>query len=120
MTRTPREIVLAAYEAYNARDIDSLQSFMTEDVDWPNGTAVKGDPRLHGPAALREYWREQWTRTRTYDEPTDVTVEPDGRVKVRLAQVVTDLEGTEVSRGSFDYYFTLTGALISRLDIVKV
>lgn len=114
MMKTDTEIVLDAYEAYNAGDVDRLLGHLSEDVDWPDGAK-----RLHGREAVRTYWLNQWTRTRTHDTPTDVTVQPDGRINVRLDQVVQGIDGRELSRGSFEYLFELRDGLIVRLDITK-
>ena len=111
---TAKEILLFAYHAYNARDVDGLLGMVTPDVNWPNE-----DARLHGPEALRKYWRKQWTETSTHDQPTCITEEPDGRYKVSLNQVVRNLEGAEISRGTFEYVFELRGDRIARLDIMK-
>lgn len=101
-----------AYAAYNSRDLDRLLTAVTEDVDWPDGAA-----RLHGKDALRRFWLEQWTRLRTHDEP--VAFEEVGRdvVRVRIDQVVRDLDGRTVSRGSFRHTFRLRDGRITRLDI---
>ena len=115
MNNRTKEIVLAAYDAYNARDADGILQFVSDDVDWPNG-----NDRLHGREELRRYWINQWTETRTHDEPTDVTELPDGRIRVRLDQVVQSLDGIEISRGSFEYFFTLRRDAITRLDITML
>ena len=114
MKRTEEDIVLAAYDAYNARDADGIIEFVSDDVNWPNG-----DDRLHGKEALRKYWLDQWAQTATHDQPTEVSKLPDGRIKVCLDQVVRTLGGDEVSRGSFEYFFELRDDLIVRLDIAK-
>lgn len=47
----------ALYDAFNARDIDTVLAAMTQDVDWPN--AWEGG-RVHGRDAVRSYWTRQW------------------------------------------------------------
>jgi hypothetical protein len=56
-----RDLLLQAYAAYNAQDVEAR---ISDDVDWPDGAG-----RLHGKEQVRTYWSEQWTRTRTRDEP---------------------------------------------------
>ncbi|HEX7781977.1 MAG TPA: nuclear transport factor 2 family protein [Sphingobium sp.] len=114
MENKKKEVVLAAYDAYNARDAEAILTFVSDDVDWPDG-----DKRLHGRDALRQYWLNQWTGTRTHDTPTDVTELSDGRIRVRLDQIVRDMDGAEISRGTFEYFFELRDDLITRLDIIK-
>ncbi|QLC24863.1 nuclear transport factor 2 family protein [Parasphingopyxis algicola] len=117
MRNRKEQIIRDAYDAFNSRDADTLIGYVTEDVNWPDGTTSDPDKRLHGRDALREYWQKQWDVTVTRDTPTEVTELPDGRVMVRLDQVVRDLKGEEVSKGSFEYFFEMRGDLISRLDI---
>ena len=47
------ELVRRAYEAFNARDLDTALSLMHQDVDWPN--AIDGG-RVRGHDAVRGYW----------------------------------------------------------------
>lgn len=117
MSEQSTKIVLAAYEAYNARDADALLEYVTEDVNWPDGTTDDKSKRLHGREALRQYWLKQWAVSRTRDTPTEALELPDGRVKVSLDQIVRAIDGKELSRGRFEYLFELRGPLISRLDI---
>ena len=42
----------ALYDAFNARDMDTVLAAMTDDVDWPN--AWEG-VRVHGRDAVRSY-----------------------------------------------------------------
>ncbi|MBD1871281.1 nuclear transport factor 2 family protein [Cyanobacteria bacterium FACHB-471] len=114
MKMTDKEIVVDAYDAYNTRDIDRLLGYLSEDVSWPDG-----DKRLHGREAVKNYWLNQWTQTQTHDTPTDVIVLPDGRVNVRLDQVIHRIDGSELSRSSFEYLFELRDGLIVRMDITK-
>jgi len=52
---TNKERLLPAYAAYNRQDREALLALVSEDVDWPDGSA-----RLHGKAELRAYWTRQW------------------------------------------------------------
>ena len=38
-----RDLLLQAYAAYNAQDVEGLLALVSDDVDWPDGTG-----RLHG------------------------------------------------------------------------
>ena len=77
---TNKERLLAAYAAYNRQDGAALLALVSEDVDWPDGSA-----RLHGKAELRAYWTRQWAMTRTHDEPVEITdLSPDRRVSASV------------------------------------
>jgi hypothetical protein len=66
---------------------------------------------------VRAYWTEQWTRTRTHDEPVSVSELGDGRIAVLISQVVRSLEGSVIHRGSFRHVHRIEGHLIARMDI---
>ena len=114
MAYGPKEILLLAFHAYNAHDVDGLLAMVTPDVNWPSR-----DKRLHGPEALKDYWLDQWRETSTHDQPIRIDDQPDGRLKVFLNQVVRTVDGKELSRGAFEYLFELRGGLIARLDILQ-
>jgi ketosteroid isomerase-like protein len=109
-----RDLLRRAYAAYNAQDAAALAELVGDDVDWPDG----GDGRLHGRAEVHAYWTEQWTRTRTHDEPLDFDDVDDGRSAVRIRQVVRALDGSLVSTGDFLHLLRVDGGLIRRLDII--
>ena len=112
---THRELLANAYAAYNRRDVDGLLELLTDDVNWPNG-----DARLVGKAAVRQYWLDQFTDTRTHDEPVRFVDLPPDRIAVHIDQTVTDRHGRVLSRGAYRYRFAVRGGLISRLDISAV
>ena len=107
-----KERLLAAYAAYNRQDGAALLALVSEDVDWPDGSA-----RLHGKAELQAYWTRQWAMTRTHDEPVEITDLSPDRSVVRVRQVVRTLDGTKISEGSFDHLYRFQGGLIERMDI---
>ncbi len=108
-----QEVLRRAYAAYNEQDADALVKLVSEDVDWPDG----GVGRLHGRAAVRAYWLDQWTRTRTHDEPLELAETPDGRIAVRVDQIVRAVDGSVISTGQFVHLLQIEGELIARLDI---
>ncbi len=107
-----RELLTRAYAAYNAQDVEALLACVSDDVDWPDGAR-----RLHGKAQVRSYWTEQWTRTRTHDEPVSVSELGDGRIAVLVGQVVRSLEGAVLSTGRFRHVHRIDDHLIARMDI---
>jgi hypothetical protein len=98
----------ALYDAFNAREIDAVLAALAEDVDWPN--AWEGG-RLHGRAAVREYWTRQWAEIDPHVEPLDIATRPDGRVAVAVRQRVGDREN-EVR-----HVYALRDGLVTRMDV---
>ncbi len=106
-------LLLRAYLAYNAQDLDRLLALVSEDVDWPDG--VGG--RILGRQALAAYWTEQWERVRAHDHPVAFHQRDDGRVAVHVRQVVWSLDGSERSRGEFVHVHRVGDAHIDGMDI---
>jgi ketosteroid isomerase-like protein len=46
-----RDLLLQAYAAYNAQDVEALLARISDDVDWPDGAG-----RRHGKEQVRAYW----------------------------------------------------------------
>jgi hypothetical protein len=67
---------------------------------------------------VRAHWTEQWTRTRTHDEPLSFSELDDGRAAGYIRQVVRSLDGSPISRGHFLHMHRIEGDLISRMDII--
>ena len=87
---TTRELLVRAYTAFNARDIDSALATMDTEVAWPNG--MEGG-YVHGHEAVRAYWTRQWQLLDPHVEPLKFTADPSGRVIVEVHQVVRDAKG---------------------------
>jgi hypothetical protein len=63
-----KEILRAAYQAFNTRNVGAAVELMHPDVDWPN--AWEGG-RVTGREAVSAYWARQV-------ESISSTVEPEG------------------------------------------
>jgi ketosteroid isomerase-like protein len=108
------DLLRRAYEAFNARDIDSALALMHPDVDWPNG--MEGG-RVLGRAAVREYWTRQFQVIDSRVEPEGFTTDADGRVAVDVHQVVHDAAGELLSDGHVKHVYTVRDGLIERMEI---
>ena len=108
------DLLRRAYEAFNARDIDSALVLMHPDVDWPNG--MEGG-RVLGRAAVREYWTRQFQVIDSRVEPEGFTTDADGRVAVDVHQVVHDAAGELLSDGHVKHVYTVRDGLIERMEI---
>jgi hypothetical protein len=87
---------------------------MHADVDWPNG--MEGG-REHGHAAVREYWSRQFGMIDSHVEPTRMTDEPDGRVRVDVHAVVRDLDGNLLSESDIEHVYSFRDGLVSHMEI---
>jgi hypothetical protein len=114
MTRPPPELLAKLYQAFNARDIDTVLAHMTDDVDWPN--AWEGG-RLVGQASVRDYWTRQWAAIDPAVEPLSFTMRADGSIAVDVAQTVRAHDGALISEGHVTHVYVLRGGLVARMDV---
>lgn len=106
------DLVRQLYSAYNSRDAAALLALLTDDVDWPDGPL-----RMHGKAALHDYWTRQWHRVHTHDEPSEPVELDDGRIAVLIDQTVRTPDGALISTGHFRHLFRFRDGKAARLDI---
>lgn len=109
-----REILEAAYRAFNARDIEAALATMHRDVAWPNG--MEGG-YVHGHQSVRDYWTRQWAVIDPRVEPLDFEVEADGRIAVDVRQVVRDLAGHVKADRLVRHVYELRDRLIVSMEI---
>jgi hypothetical protein len=110
----PEALLHSLYDAFNARDLETVLTAMNEDVDWPNGWE---GGRLHGQAAVRDYWTRQWVAIDPSVEPVAIVTQPDGSVAVDVHQVVRDLDGRVVSDSRVVHRYEFRDGLIARMEI---
>ena len=103
-----------AYEAFNARDIEAAIALMHPDVDWPN--AMEGT-RVHGHAAVRDYWTRQFEMIQSRVEPQGFSADADGRVVVDVHQVVHDTAGELLADATVEHVYTIRDGLVTRMDV---
>ena len=106
----------ALYAAFNARDIDAAIAAMHPDVDWPN--AWEGG-RLHGHAAVRDYWTRQFAAIDPHVEPQAIATTEDGRIAVEVHQVVRSPAGELLSDGTVTHVYALRDGLVDRMDVIE-
>jgi len=111
---TPREILRAAYRAFNARDIDAALAMMHPDVAWPNG--MEGG-YVQGHRDVRDYWTRQWAMIDPHVEPLDFEVDEAGRIVVNVHQVVRDLAGQVKADRVAQHVYELRDDLIVSMEI---
>jgi hypothetical protein len=102
------------YDAFNARDLDTVLAGMHPDVDWPN--MIDGG-REHGHAAVRAYWEKQFTTSDPHVEAVRVEPLGDEEALVTVHQVVRDLDGNVMSDGTVQHVYLLRDGLVERMDV---
>jgi ketosteroid isomerase-like protein len=102
------------YIAFNRREIDTVLAAMHPDVDWPNGWE---GGRVHGHVAVREYWTRQFKAVSSQVEPQSFVTEEDGRIVVKVHQVVHDVSGKLLSDSMVEHVYSIDKGLIRKMEI---
>jgi ketosteroid isomerase-like protein len=110
------ELLRGAYAAFNARDVERALVLMHVDVDWPNG--MEGG-RVHGHDEVRSYWTRQFGMIDSQVTPSDFETLDDGRVAVRVHQVVRSLEGDVLSDGYVTHVYSFRDGRVASMEIVS-
>src|SRR6202012_4242685 len=105
-----KTIIEQAYSAFNKRDIDGALALMTEDVSWPK--ASEGG-RVVGKEEIRAYWTRQWGEFDGRVEPLAIIAEEGGKIRVRVHQLVKNLQGDVLWDGDVLHIFTMNNGLIA-------
>ena len=115
------EVLERLYERFNARNIDGVMAWLTDDVAWANG--MDGGHE-HGHAAVRDYWTRQWAMISPHVEPVGFHRAPDGAIVAEVIQTIRDLEGRPLegqAHGLKDktvgHAFTFRDGKVARFDI---
>jgi hypothetical protein len=113
---TDEDVLRAAYEAFNARDVAAAIELMHPDVDWPN--AWEGG-RVVGREAVAGYWTRQFGSISSTVEPKHFDRELDGAITVTVHQVVRDAKTDDVQADtSVLHRYRLQDGLIVRMDVL--
>ena len=101
------------YKNFNTRRIDLVISQMTPEVKWANG--MDGG-YVYGHEAVGKYWTRQFKIVNSRVTPVKIDIE-NGSVKIKVHQVVHDLEGNLIADDLVYHHFYLTGGKISEFVI---
>jgi hypothetical protein len=104
----------AVYSAFNQRDIDGCLQRMTDDVSWPK--ASEGGS-VTGKEEIRAYWTRQWSEFDPHVEPVDTLTEADGKVRVRVHQVVRSRSGDLLFDGEVLHVYTMRDGQIAAMAL---
>jgi len=113
---TIRHLFRELYKNFNNRQIDLVISQMTTDVKWANG--MDGG-YVYGHEGVREYWTRQFKIVKSQVTPIKINVENE-TVKIKVHQVVHDVQGNLLADELVDHYFYLTNGKISEFKIHPV
>lgn len=102
------------YRAFNERNVDVALAQMSESVSWPK--ASEGG-RVVGKEEIRAYWRRQWQDFNPQVTPIEITDPGDGKIEVRVHQLVKSLGGETLSDTEVLHVYTVVGGLIERMDL---
>ena len=87
---------------------------MTEDVNWPRASE---DGRARGKEEIRACWTRQWGEFDGHVEPVEITEEEGGRIRVKVHQLVKNLQGDVLWDGEVLHIFTMNNGLIAAMDL---
>ena len=107
-------LIAQAYAAFNQRDVDGALRLMTENVSWPK--ASEGG-RAVGKEEVRSYWSRQWLEFDPHVEPVALRDREDGKIEVRVHQLVKSLGGDVLFDGEVRHVYTIVDGLIERMDL---
>jgi ketosteroid isomerase-like protein len=116
MATNDQNIIVSAYQFFNARNIDAVLALMDENVHWPNGWE---GGYVEGHAAVREYWTRQWKELDPRVDPVEFAEARDGRITVDVHQVAKDMQGNLVFDGMVKHVYTIKDGLIETMEIEK-
>lgn len=106
--------IAEAYSAFNRRDIAAALALMTDDVVWPKASEGGG---ITGKDEIRAYWTRQWSEFDPHVHPIAVSPEPSGEIRVRVHQIVKNLQGDLLADGEVLHIFTLRNGLIAAMHL---
>ena len=101
------------YKNFNDRKIDSVISQMTENVKWAN--RMEGG-YVYGHNGVREYWSRQFKMISSNVTPLEIEVK-NGTVKIKVHQVVHDLNGKLLADEMVYHFFYLSDNKIAEFDV---
>ncbi len=109
-----QSLIQKAYNAFNARDIDTIFSLMHAEVLWPNGWE---GGYLKGKNEVRDYWTRQWQQINPTVVPVGITERKDGRMEVTVHQTVKDLKDEILLDAIVKHIYTFKNGLITHMEI---
>jgi SnoaL-like domain len=107
------QFFLTLYDKFNERRMDLVIANMTENVKWANG--MDGG-YVYGHDAVKEYWTRQFKLISSNVRPLEIK-EENGKVIVKVHQVVHDLDGKLLADEIVYHFFQLKDNKIVMFEI---
>lgn len=113
--RSDEATLRAAYEAFNARDVDAALELLHSQVDWPN--AWEGG-RVTGREEVAAYWSRQFESIQSTVTPEHFDPQLDGSIVVTVHQTVRDAETDDLLTDTRVLHrYRLQDGLVARMDV---
>ncbi|MEO6221502.1 MAG: nuclear transport factor 2 family protein [Ginsengibacter sp.] len=112
-----KNIIIRAYTAFNARDIDSVLLVMDKNVHWPNGWE---GGYVEGHEEVKNYWQRQWVELDPEVTPVSFTENEHGHIKVKVHQVIKSIQGNVLLDGMITHVYTFRNGLIKSMEIIAL
>jgi hypothetical protein len=103
------------YRNFNNREIELVISKMADHVKWANG--MEGG-YVYGQNEVRAYWARQFSIVSSNVTPLEIATE-NGAVKIKVRQIVHDLNGKLLADELVYHFFRLQGNKIAEFDIAE-
>jgi len=107
------ELINRLYQSFNGRDIDGALSLMSDTVRWPK--ASEGGS-IVGKEEIRAYWTRQWLDFDPIVEPLEAET-ADGKLKVRVHQVVRSKAGVLLSDSEVLHVYTIIDERVQQMEL---
>ena len=114
VSASDEQLIREGYAAFNERDLERALRTMTRDVSWANG--MDGGKVL-GHAGVREYWTRQFDTIRVRVDPLAMMRTDDGRIAVKVHQVVRNVAGEMLAERDGTHIYRLRDGLVEDFEI---
>lgn len=101
------------YHHFNDRQIDHVISKLTDHVKWANG--MDGG-YVYGHEGVKGYWTRQFKIVSSKVTPLEIYTE-NGRIKIKVHQIVHDVDGKLLANECVYHSFTLENNKIAEFNI---
>jgi hypothetical protein len=109
-----RTLLIQLYQDFNSRQIDAVLAHMHPEVRWPNGWE---GGYVSGHEQVRAYWLRQWQQIDPIVEPISFDLQPDGRVAIKVHQIIKSLEGQILSDTLLLHIYTFVNGKVQTMAI---